>query len=481
MRICFVFIPERYNDASSDIPAIGNQGGKFPPMHFAYLASVLENKGHAVKIIDANALNLSVNNVTSEIKEFRPHLLGFSTGVVMFRETISWIRKIRSNINVPVVVGGDITTHYPNELFAHKEVDYGVIGYNEDILLNLTSSLQNKDNLGEISGLIYREKNKVIINYPKENRIKDLTRLPMPARHLLPNDKYYEFYTREPFTIVMASSGCACNCTFCFDKTDNLIERPIQDVIEEIKDCYYTHGIKEIDFRDRTFTANRDRVLQICSELKRNNLDIRWSCMTRIDLVDKEMLAAMKEAGCMHIKYGLESGAENILKDYNKHISLEKIKKNISLTKEAGIETYGFFMLGNKSETKETIKDTIKLAKELDLDYAHFQRYTIWPNRGDYNELKSALGYDLWREYITNNSFTIQKRNLCGQLSERELNIALKRCYLQFYFRPSYILKRLKNTYSLKVTLRSLSAALDIITNGHFIKGIELLRKRMTI
>ena len=480
MKACFVFVPERYNDASSDIPVIGNQGGKFPPMQFAYLASVLGHAGHEAKIIDANALGLSKEDTVGAIKKFNPDMVGFSTGVVMFRETISWIKHIKNQIDAPVVVGGDITLYYPKQLFSYKEVDYGVMGYDENTIVCLLESLGRKDELYKVSGLIYRTEQGIKMNYPIKGVDKDLNRLPAPAREHLPNNRYYEFYTEDPFTIMMTSTGCSCSCSFCFDKTDKLVEMPVEKVIEELRDCYYTHGVRDIDFRDRTFTLNRSRAIDLCREIKMLGLDVRWSCMTRIDLVDKELLKEMKGAGCVHIKYGLESGSKNILASMSKRIKLDLARKNIKLTKEAGIETYGFFMMGDKNETRETAKETIKLAKELDLDYAHFQRYTIWPNRPEYAQLKDELGYDLWERWMLDSEYRIERRNLCKELSETQLNSLLKRAYLEFYFRPSYIIRRLLKLRSPKIMLRSISAAFDILTDGLSAKAYMVVRSMLS-
>ena len=127
------------------------------------------------------------------------------------------------------------------------------------------------------------------------------------------------------------------------------------------------------------FTANREQVMGICEGMVREGLRFKWTCNSRVDYVDKEMLQAMKRAGCWMISWGIESASDEILRHVHKGIDQEKIARGLQWSKEAGIMNWGFFILGLPGETEETIQETIALAKRLPLDLALFHLAAPYP------------------------------------------------------------------------------------------------------
>ena len=165
---------------------------------------------------------------------------------------------------------------------------------------------------------MFRGKENVILTMPRE-KIKNLDTVPFPARNLLPMNKYYSFISkRKNYTILMSSRGCTFQCTFCEQRSGDIRYRSAKNVADEMEECYQRYGVREIDVFDPLFTINKKRVIEVCKEIQKRNLKLIWSCRSRVDTIDEEMLIEMKKAGCYRIYFGIESGDEQILKNIKK-------------------------------------------------------------------------------------------------------------------------------------------------------------------
>jgi anaerobic magnesium-protoporphyrin IX monomethyl ester cyclase len=172
--------------------------------------------------------------------------------------------------------------------------------------------------------------------------------------------------------------------------------------------------VRELDFFDSSFTIRKERVIAICDEIKRRKLDIVWAARTRVDCISKDVLQSMRSAGCSRIYYGIESGNREILRVLKKSTSLDVIKRVVKETKESGIDTFGYFMVGNPYETPATIRQTIRLSLELDLDYAQFSKVTPMPATEMYTMLMQQTGRDYWREFVLNPHDDLVPRSSAG-------------------------------------------------------------------
>jgi radical SAM superfamily enzyme YgiQ (UPF0313 family) len=193
-------------------------------------------------------------------------------------------------------------------------------------------------------------------------------------------------------------------------------------------------GAKAICFIDLEFPVqNREFVSSICQLFLEKNYRVPWSCITRPDLVEKNVLHLMKKTGCRLIHFGVETGSRSMMKLIHKNITLDKIRKGIQLTHQAGIHSVCFFMFGLPGETVEDIKQTISFAKELNPTYASFHVATPYDHTEFYEMVKERLTE---REDFFNRAYT-------GEFSEEELNRWVRRAFLYFYLRPRYALTRL--------------------------------------
>jgi anaerobic magnesium-protoporphyrin IX monomethyl ester cyclase len=234
--------------------------------------------------------------------------------------------------------------------------------------------------LAAIKGLVWRDRGVIRIN-PDRPLIRDLDDLPLPLHGLLPWRQYRAPNIRGPYTFIVPSRGCPGGCTFCIKHVSygsSVRLRSPQNVLAELK-LLWDLGLRNVHMYADLFTANREQVMGICEGMMREGLRFRWTCNSRVDYVDPEMLRAMKRAGCWMISWGIESASEEILRHVHKGIQPDKVARALRWSKEAGIMNWGFFILGLPGESEESIQATIALAKKLPLDLALFHLAAPYP------------------------------------------------------------------------------------------------------
>lgn len=463
IKISLIFPSYRMREDPVSLKETKEHLGVIPPLSLAYVAAILEKVGCKVELIDASALNLTKSQTLDRINKFCPDFLGFTTTTIDFHNTLEWINYLKEKTDIPVIIGGIHLSVYPAETLMYKTIDYGVIGEAEETLPELLNYLINKDDLGKVKGICYRRNGDVIIN-ERRPLIKNLDDCPFPARHLLSNEKYYSLISKKKnFTAMITSRGCPFHCIFCDNQTIPYRCRSPKDVVDEMEQCHNLFNINEIDIFDALFSVDPTRVIEICRQIRQRKLKINWSFRTRADLITDAMLDELKGAGCMRIYYGIESGDPVILQNINKKVSIEMVKRVVRLTKKKGIDTFGFFMIGNIGETKETIKKTLDLMLGLPLDYVQISPVFSPPNATLYEMLKERIGRDYWQEY----TLDITKRDVLPRygtdLSDNQIKKYVRKGYLKFYLRPIYILRAIFKLRSWNEFIRSIKAARDMV------------------
>ncbi len=445
------------------------EGVVVPQLGIVYLAAILMNQGHNVCIIDANASSLSVEDVYRTVKDLSTEIMLFTSITENFANTLLWIRELKKRYSVPVIIGGPHTTLYPKSTMEHKEIDICVIGDGSRRLIDILEVLSNshKENgLNNIMGILYRSNGEIHQTESMTDIMGtiDLDNLPLPARHLLPNDRYKTVISdRTPITSMLSSSGCPFKCVYC-DTRYSVVMRDPGKVVNEMEYCNMEHGIKEILFYDETFTLNRKRAVSICDLLIEKNLDLTFSIRTRANTVDEDLIKKLAEAGCVRVNYGIESGNQGILKNLNRNIPLEEIKKAVYWTRKHGIKAFGFFMIGCPGDNHKTINETINFALSLDLDYVQFNKLTLVPNSELYIRVKELNQIDYWDEYTKGNFDIVKTMPRCNvDVTDKELDRLLKKAYLRFYYRPKFIIRQLLNIKSPGQFLKLFKAALGIL------------------
>jgi radical SAM superfamily enzyme YgiQ (UPF0313 family) len=473
MKIALVSNPFSYEAHEENLKTVQRFFGLFPPLSLAWVAAIAEESGHRAIIIDARTLGLSMQQTAELLKEFKPDLIGFTITTYAYRETLSWIKYIKKEVGGPIAVGGFGVGLYPQETLLPEEIDYGFVGQVNRSLPALLDQLSGEKDFSKIPGLIYKEQGVIKFN-PKEEAAFDFDKLPFPARHLLPNELYSSFPTKKHnFTVMVTSFGCPHRCIFCNVALQPYAPRSVEVVLREIEECYHKHDVREIDFFDYEFTVLRARVMQICKGIIEKKLDISWSCRSRVDSVDEELLSCMKAAGCSRIYYGIESGDQQILDNLKKDITVSRIKETIQLTQKRGIKTLGFFMFGSPGETQESIHATIQFAKELNLDFVQFARFTAKPGTLIYENMSRQDEADYWKEFVLGKAEAKALDRPWTELGTDEIDAAVRRAYLSFYSRPAFLFRALWEVKTIRELKRKAFAFLEMLFNRQVVGDKE--------
>lgn len=415
--------------------AIGTQ----PPLGISYIAATLEENGYPVKILDINALNLSENETRQRIVQEAPDLIGITTMTLISQNAIKVARMAKEASGAVVVLGGPHLSIFAKETLSFDFIDYGVYGDGEYPVLKLVRALEKKQSPLDIEGLIYKKTGHVTVN--KVSIVENLDELPYPATHLLPLERYSLANALHPFTSMVTTRGCPSRCGFCVRDAIQVrlrVRNPVL-VVNEIEDRVQRFGVRELNICNDTLTMKRDHIEGICNEILRRKINIRWQGPSRIDTVTPDILKLMAKAGCHTLRYGVESGNQEVLDRMKKDITLEQIRNTFKWTKEAGIGIMAYFMIGYLDETPETMQDTINFAKELNPDGAVFSVATPLPNTDLFRKSieRGLVDKDYWTKFSL-----CQETNRISYLIKDGDEWA-RRALWSFYFRPSYILKRL--------------------------------------
>lgn len=468
MKIAFVHTPYYFQEYMENLPFVANNFAVLPPMGMMYASSIMKEGGHEADIIDVKAEGLDKGEVIERLGDVSPDMIGLMIIPYTARIALDWAEEIKKEIDKPLVAGNYAMLRYPEAVLSNEFIDYGIVGSSRKALPKLAEYIEgNREDLEDIEGIAYTdEKDEVVINRP-EDSTENWNDLPWPDRDSIDNSLYYTMASkRRPMTILITSYGCTYSCDFCDMGDFGYSRRDPEDVVDEAEYCVKEYGIKEFDIFDRDFLIEKERAKEICKKFIERELNVKWSCRTRVDQVDRETLELMKKAGCRLILYGIESGNDEILEREHKDITLNGVRSAIRTTNEVGIETLGFFIIGHPNETEKDIKKTIELSKELPLDYAQFFKMSGKPGAKLYDEITEELGYDYFEKLVRGDEEVHDIPRPWTDLSDEELEHWAFQGYKEFYLRPSYIIKRLGNLSSFSELYKNIRVALKIITKA---------------
>lgn len=439
MRLSFVYAPYRHKRFSENLEVVDEDFGLLPPINLAWAAAIAEKAGHHVQLIDARAEGLSLSKVLQCLRSFGTEAAGFYFSTYMFHDTLAWARAVREALKVPILAGGVNLSLYPRETLATGVVDYGVSGLAVDALPALLDALERDRDPAGIPGVVWRRGDEIGLAPPRVDR-GAFARHPFPARHLLPNDRYYSITSqRRHFTVMLTSTGCPQHCSFCPIAHIPYRVRPVDQVLAEVEQCVHGLGIREIDFFDADLAASRGRLRDLCDGLRDRRLDLEWSCRSCIDSLDRPTLARMAEAGCRKVYLGIETPDDMLLQKMQKRLDTSRVQEVIRAAQEVGIRPLGFFMTGVPGETRRTILRTIRYALSLGLDYAQFSRTIAKPGTDLHRQVCQMTRSDPWREWVLGSRAEDRLPTPWTDLSAREVEAWTKAAYLAFYFRPGYL------------------------------------------
>lgn len=450
---------ERYSSA------IGSSGGQQIPLGVFYLASYLRTNGFKADVLDAEAMGQSYDDIIGRLRSGGFGVIGISTTTVAFHRTLELAKMVKAALpETIVVIGGPHVSSQPTHPMEFDVFDFAIRNEGEETLVELMKVIATGGDLENIRGLIFQKNGKAVVN-EKRPYIEDIDALPLPAYELIPDFKYYTpppcNYRKSPVANIITTRGCPYQCTFCDKNTfgHKTRIRSAENIVAEFELLLKHYGIKEIAFVDDTFTVRPKRIYEIFDLARSKGIRFPWTCMSQISTVDENLLRYMKENGCWHISFGIESGDEQILKEIRKNIKIQNVERVISTCHKLGILTKGFFIVGHPLETVETIDKSINFARRLKLSDVVVTINTPIP--GSYQ-------FEHAREYGTLDDKSWAKFNYWNPvfvphgLTKEILLAKHKDFYRKFYLRPRilwrYLLSFLSPT-GLKRMLSVLSAS----------------------
>jgi anaerobic magnesium-protoporphyrin IX monomethyl ester cyclase len=463
------FLP--YFSRTSRSPEVSKGGTLYYPIWLAYASGVLEKKGFEVMLLDSPARKYPIDQTMKEVASFDPDLSIIDTSTPSIYNDVEIARNIKNMCpeSFVMLVGTHPSARSEQTMNLAKEIDAVARKEYDYTVLELAQTLDGGGSCRDIKGLSYREKNKIVHN-PDRPFIEDLDNLPFVSKvykkHLRIEDYFYAA-NLHPVVTILSGRGCPNLCRFCllpqtftgrqyrFRSPENLIQE-----LEYVKQAF--PNVKEVFFEDDTLTANRQRIRRICLLIIQGKLDLTWSCNSRANL-DYSTLELMKKAGCRLLCVGYESGCQKILNNVKKGISAEYARKFTQFSKRVGIKIHGCFVFGLPGETLETIGQTIQFAKSLNLDSVQFYPVMVYPGTELYEWAKengylSTEDYSQWltKEGVHNCIF--EYPHLSSSALTDMCDVALK----EYYFRLSYIVSQLKESFEHPSEIKRIMRAMRV-------------------
>lgn len=394
------------------------------PVDLLLLTGTLTQSNYEVTVIDALIKKYTPAETLKKIAEIAPEYIVCLVGSISWEEDRKFLENLKIlNPKIKLIGTGDIFLDDGQKIIKENTFfDACILDFSDNSILNIIEKLENKSNDKiSLDNCIYNG-NGSGIQAGQIKRIKGEFSISMPRHEFFPLKDYkYAFSRNFPTAHLLTDFGCAFNCSFCPIRIDNLgfKVRPVEEIIEEMK-YLKSLGIKELYFRDQTFGANKKRAIELCQRMVKEGFNFSWHCFSRVDVMNEELLDAMKAAGCHTVIFGVESVNEKTLKDVQKRINAETIKNTFTLCKKKKIRRAATFIIGLPGETEEDIMRTVDFAVEIDCTFASFNVAGIRPG--------------------TEWSHNAEKVHF---LPQNELEKIRNKAIKKFYLRPGYILSRI--------------------------------------
>lgn len=432
-KILFINLPNVEQTTRRYMCSYPSPESLMPPLELMSCAGLVRTiKGIEVKLLDCIAEKKTLNETKKVIKAYDPEYIVSLSGFECVEQDIDLARSIKDTFpEICYIWLGHYATIFAEETLTHSKADFVILGEPELNLFNLIKVLKNDKDVSNLNGIAYF-KNGKFIKQGEVTRIKNPNELPIPAYDLV-NDitNYYEPLLPKPYAVIQTMRGCPYSCNYCIKSYGkNLTQLSTDRIIEEIHYLKQFHGVRSIRFTDDTFTVNKQRVIEICTRIIAERLNINWVCLSRADTLDEEMVMIMKKAGCKRIYFGLESGSQRFLDIIGKGIQVEKALDTLLLCKKAKIETAGFFMSGHPEETAEDNKLTIKFAIKSKLNFICINAIQAYPGTLFYEQVKENINF----------SFYPYKNEWKNSSVSKEFSLHKDKLYSTFYLRPSFML-----------------------------------------
>jgi radical SAM superfamily enzyme YgiQ (UPF0313 family) len=446
-----------------DIHRVGRRSREkmiWPQTELAGLAAVMEQVGYSTEILDCIADEMTWPQFQAYVEKYRPRYLVTNVTAPTLTNDLQTTFLAKPLGSTTIAIGSHVTPMAMETLRNFPTLDVVIRLEPEYTLRELVQKLDAGETLHGVQGTVFRDKGEIVVN-PDRPFIPDLDDLPMPLYHKLPLQKYRIPMVKGAYCFVVTSRGCTAGCRFCIKHVmwqNTVRSHTPERILAEMKELKRL-GIDNIHFYADLFTVDREVVLGLCKLIIADGLKVKWTCNSRVDYIDEEMLPLMAQAGCWMISWGIESGSEEVLKRMRKGIKPEKTRAALELSHRLGMKNWGYFIIGMPGETVETINETIAFSKSLPLTLALFHIATPYPGTPFYYEavengwIKAEKWEDMDMDRVTALNYP--------HLSNRDLEYHAKRAFREWALRPGPALTYLKSMNSLAAIKPALSMGLE--------------------
>ncbi len=433
----------------------------WPPIDLLVLSGLLRESCN-VEVLDATVTRLSYEETRKKILKSDCDTIIFLAGTAARAYDIGFIAALKKEKSFTAIAsGGFLLSSAPEVLKAQPALDAVILNFTTSSILDYLAGKREV-----LPDIVFRDGDRILGGPARYAGVHDSFLYGIPQHELFPLAAYRTpVAQRYPMTCVITSFGCPFRCSFCIGSILDYRLRDLENIVAEIR-ALSSLGVKEIFFPDYTFTASKRQVLALCERMVAEKFDLTWSCNMHVATVDQAMLEAMRGAGCHTVQVGVENASDEILKRYSKSAQVEEMRRAFRLCRETGMKTLGYFIIGLPGDTKDSILDTIRLAKELDPDYASFTVAT------------PDIGTKLWEESIEkgwifpgDNQFDSTGAPLLPVegLTSLQVKRLRNRADLEFYLRPRYLFRALGQ-------IKSVRGGRELFKNGFWVLKSALMR-----
>lgn len=442
---------------------------KYEPLGLLYVAAHLRDHGHRVSAIDAYAEELDADAILHRIGQISPDVVGFSVLTCNGALVYGLGRSLKErHPGMRVVLGNIHAAVYAREYLAEGCADVIVHGEGEEVTRLLLEAWENGHDLSKIPSISYLDPEGSVQQNVGQAVIDDLSKLALPARDLVRQELYgltpisnQNFVTDDGgrAKTMVTSRGCPHHCTFCIVHGNRKARYndPMR-VVDEMELLEREYSANYVYIQDPLFAGHRRRAREICEEITRRGLTLKWGCDVHVNYVTRELVETFARANCYELSLGIESGVQRLLDVVGKGTTLERIRQAAQLLRDhSDIRTEGLFILGIPSETRQESLTTIRFATELPLDMAQFSIFTPYPGSPVFDELRAEGAIDtgirpgdrldpsVWHRYSSYICFNdLAPIWVTDTLTMEQLRALQKMALRRFYLRPRQIWDQLK-------------------------------------
>jgi len=443
-----------------------------PYLGLLYIAAAVKDIPDIdIRIIDANADELSMEELEELIIKESPDMVGFSVltfNLLNCMEVSKIVRKCSPRTTI--CYGGWHPTLYPQETLAFDFVDFIVIGegeltFQELVKIYKKNKSQAEKELAVIKGIGFKTSDGHIIINPPRGVVKNLDDLPLPAYDLVDTTKYSNLLAcSDQVVTIMTSRGCPHRCVFCDLRRTAYRYRTSVNILEEIR-FWVEKGVQEFFIQDDNFTINRKRTIEFCRLLTDANLNIKYKISSRVDCIDDAICQYLKDSGCYRIYFGVESGSQKVLNYLEKGITIQHIKTAFKAAHKHDIDCCAYIMIGVPAETEEDISLTMRLIKDIKPNHLHCSICTPMPRTYLYGKLMEdgVIDRDYWLAFASNPDPSFKTPFASQLYSAEELRRMQNTIQKKFYLNPRIILHEILKTRGLKQFIAKSQMALKML------------------